>query len=389
MKPTVYITRCPTYEQIEEKTAELLQMMGGIGRFVHPGDRVALKPNLLLVTSPKRAATTHPDLVAAAGKIAISAGGKPFLLDSPSGAYPHTRAALERVYRETGMAAAAWKAGLEVCLDTRVEEVSHPEGSLVKHFQLLSPLLEADLIINLPKFKTHAFMAATGGVKNLFGAIPGRAKPGYHATLTDQSLFARMLLDLADYLAPQLTIMDAVMGMEGNGPSNGDPRQLGLLLASEDPLALDLVMGEIMGLDGKNNPLLIEAEKIGRKPTKLEEIELVGMEIKDLRIPDFRLPDTYLADKRKQGASWWENTFYPLFRTGMTLKPRVIPETCIACGDCVTICPMDVIEIVQGDHPHAQIDDDDCIRCYCCHETCPEDAIELHKSLLYRVIRGS
>lgn len=388
MQNTVYVIRCPNYDQIDEKLSELLGMMGGMGKFTSPGDRVALKPNLLQAAHPDKAITTHPSLIAAVGRAVNTSGAKPFLLESPSGAYPHTPAALERVYRATMMTDAAASGGIELSTDTRMEEVSFPEGKLTKHFQICSPILEADLVINLPKFKTHALTAITGAVKNLFGTIPGRAKPGYHATLTDKYLFAAMLLDLAECINPGLSIMDAVVGMEGNGPGSGDPRQVGFLLGSENPRALDLVAAEMMGLDWGENPYLVEAEKQGRGPTHLEEIELVGIDPGDLRIPDFVLPDTARTDTRIRSASWWQDALFPLFRTSMTLQPKVIPADCIACEDCVNICPMDVIEIMDGDHPYALIDDDGCIRCYCCHETCPEDAIELQKSLLYRLVRG-
>ena len=388
MQNTVYVVRCPDYDQVEEKLPELLEMMGGINKFLKPGDRVALKPNLLQAAKPEKAITTHPSLFAAVGRIVKANGAAPFLMESPTGAYPHTPASLERVYRATGLAEAAESAGIELCYDTRVEEVSFPEGKLTKHFQICAPILEADLVINLPKFKTHALTAITGAVKNLFGTIPGRAKPGYHATLMDKHLFAAMLLDLAECVNPGLTIMDAVIGMEGNGPGNGDPRQVGYLLGSENPRALDLVMAEMMGLKREDNPYLVEGEKQGRGPTRLEEIDLVGIDPEELHLPDYKLPDTTRSDTRLRSASWLQDALFPIFRNSMTLQPLVIPEDCIACEDCVNICPMDVIEIVDGDHPHALIDDDGCIRCYCCHETCPEDAIELHKNLLYRLVRG-
>jgi uncharacterized protein (DUF362 family) len=270
MQNTVYAIRCPDYDQVEEKVAELLDMMGGMGKFLKAGDRVALKPNLLQAADPGKAITTHPKLFAAVGKIVKENGAEPFLMESPTGAYPHTPGALERVYRATGMTEAASAAGIGLCYDTRMEEVSFPEGKLTKHFQICSPILEADLVINLPKFKTHALTAITGAVKNLFGVIPGRAKPGYHATLRDKYLFAAMLLDLAECIDPGLTIMDAVVGMEGNGPGNGEPRRVGYLLGSESPRALDLVMAEMMGLPREENPYLVEAEKQGRGPISIE-----------------------------------------------------------------------------------------------------------------------
>ena len=246
----------------------------------------------------------------------------------------------------------------------------------------------ADLIINLPKLKTHVFLAMTGAVKNLFGALPGLIKPGYHAKLVEGDLFAQMLLDLADCVNPRLSIMDAVVGMEGDGPAGGVPRYLGLLLGSENHLALDVVVGEIMGLPREFNPLLVEAEKTGRSPTRLEEINLVGLEPSDLRVKDFQLPSSISPETGLRGVGWLQRTFLPLVKDGLTLNPRVIKTKCVGCEDCIKICPSEVISLIGEDPGVAWINNDDCIRCYCCHETCPEEAIELHKSLLYRVLIG-
>lgn len=388
MKPKVYAVRCLDYDQVEGKLEELLEMMGGMTPFLAQGKRTALKVNLLSAAAPEKAVTTHPAVAGAVGAAVKAAGGDPLLIDSPTGAYAHSRSTLERVYRETGMAEMAARMILDLNFDTDYRPVSFPEGELIKHFEIMTPLLEAGMIINLPKFKTHSLMIMTGAVKNCFGALPGRIKPGYHAKLADRAHFARMLLDLAACVAPRLTIMDAVVGMEGEGPGNGDPREIGLLLGAENPLALDVVAGEMMGLAREDNPLLVEAEKQGRSPTRLEEIELVGIDRGQLQIPDFKLPSTHSPMAGLRSASWWQNLLYPLFKSGLTLKPRVIQENCIACGDCVNICPEGVIDIKEGEHPYAWIDDEGCIRCYCCHETCPVDAIELHKSLLYRVVMG-
>jgi uncharacterized protein (DUF362 family)/ferredoxin len=389
MKSAVFVIRCPDYNQIEEKTSQLLEMMGGIEQFLGPGDRVALKPNLLQASHPDKAITTHPSLVAVVGKMTVEAGAQPLLIDSPTGGYPHIKVALERLYHETGMADAAQEAGLKLNYDTSSQETSFPAGKLTKHFEIMTPLLEVNAVVNLPKFKTHVFLAMTGAVKNLFGALPGFIKPGYHAKLLEADLFARMLLDLADCIAPKLTIMDAVVGMEGDGPAGGKPREIGLLLGAENPLALDVVVGEMMGLPWEANPLLIEAEKQGRGPTKIEEINLIGLDLDELLMPDFQLPSSVSLETGLRRVSWVQRTFLPLVKDGLTLKPRVIREKCIACQDCIMICPTKVISLKGIDPNHyAWINDEGCIRCYCCHETCPEDAIELHKSLLYRLLIG-
>ena len=388
MDNRVYVVRCPTYDDTEAKVGDLLQMMGGIESFAAPGETIALKVNLLLAAEPEKAVTTHPAIAAAVGRAAKVEGARPFIIDSPTGGYEYNVATMKRVYRICQMAQTAQEAGLDLNLDTTHQAVSFPEGKLTKHFDVISPLIEADAIFNLCKLKTHTYMAMTGAVKNLFGAIAGRAKPGYHAKLADSSRFAQMLLDLAACMAPRLSIMDAVVAMEGDGPNSGTPRRVGLLLGATNPLALDVVAGEIIGLARDQNPILIEAEKRAEGPTHIEDVELIGADIDELRCPDYALPTTLASGVGLENVSWWQRALFPLFRAGLTLRPRVIEERCIACGACRDICPMHVVTITQNGRRYAQIDDSDCIRCYCCHETCPEDAIELHKSLLYRIINA-
>jgi ferredoxin len=226
----------------------------------------------------------------------------------------------------------------------------------------------------------------TGAVKNHFGIIPGLTKPGYHAKLHDTARFADMLLDLSAYVAPRVSIMDAVVGMEGDGPNAGEPRHIGLLLAARNPLALDVVASEIIGLPREHNPVLVAAEKRGLSPTRLGQVELVGADAADLRIPGFRLPATFAVEEGLANLPWWQRALKPLFRDGLTIKPRVLKDKCVACGACRDACPMHVITIKQDGKKYAHIDDSACIRCYCCHEMCPQDAIELHRSLLYRII---
>lgn len=374
----VYIVKCLDYDHVEEKMEELLTMMGGMSQFAKPGETIVLKPNLLAAAKPEKAVTTHPAVMAAVAKMTKNEGANPIIIDSPGSGYPHNEKTLKRVYRTCGMDDAAEKAGIEVSLDTTYQTISFPDGKLIKRFEIMTPVLEADGVFNLCKFKTHGFLSMTGAVKNCFGVIPGLTKPGYHAKLADKNLFAGMCLDLSVFVSPRISIMDAVLGMEGNGPHNGHPRHVGLLLASTNPLAMDVVASEIMGLARANNPILLEAEKRGLTPNRLEHVEVIGADVAELHIADYKLPSTVLGGL---GASIL-SLLAPVFKQGFTVRPQIIKSKCVACGSCRDACPVKVISIVNK---HAQIDHRNCIRCYCCHEMCQYNAIELKQGLLYRV----
>ena len=376
---TVYVISCPDYGQVEEKMRALLAMMGGMEQFAAAGERIVLKPNLLTAAPPEHATTTHPAVVAAAGKLVTQTGAAVALIDSPGSGFPHSEKTLRKVYAACGMNDAAAQAGIELSFDTTSQVVSFPQGGLIKRFDILTPLAQASGIINLCKLKTHGFLGMTGAVKNSFGAIPGRDKPGFHAKLHDPARFAGMCLDLSACVASRLSIMDAVVGMEGNGPHNGSPRQIGLLLASTSPLALDVVATEIIGMKREQNPLLTEAAKRGWTPTRLEEIELIGIKKAALRVPGFKLPTTVLSS----AGSVALRLFAPIFKQAFSVRPQILTDKCVGCGACRDACPVQVITI---DQRVAQIQPRDCIRCYCCHEMCPHDAIALQGGALYRLL---
>jgi uncharacterized protein (DUF362 family)/NAD-dependent dihydropyrimidine dehydrogenase PreA subunit len=375
----VYVVRCESYGRVEEKTAELINLMGGMQKYARPGEKIVLKPNLLAASDPDKSVTTHPAIVAAVAQLTKETGAEPLIAESPGSGYPYTEKTLQKTYRATGMSEAASSAGIPLNFDTSHEIVSFPEGERFKRFEIISPLLRADAVFNLCKLKTHSFMHMTGAVKNCFGVITGLTKPGYHAKLQDKSHFANMLLDLAAYVAPRVSILDAVVAMEGNGPQSGDIRPVGLLLASTGPLALDVVAGEIMGLPKASNPVLVEAERRGMVPVKLDQIELVGIETSELRVPDFKLPSTVpKLHNRLFGL------LYPVVKRGFSVQPRILVRKCVSCGSCRDACPVKVITVAKN--TPARIDRSACIRCYCCHEMCPHDAIELRSGFLYRLL---
>ena len=382
----VYVVRCPEYSQAESKTVELLDLMGGMNRFAERGEKILLKVNLLREGTPDEAVTTHPAVVEAVARMVKETGAQPIIYDSPGAGYRFTEKILAKTYETTGMLQAADESGAELNFDTSFQVVSAPEGKLIKRFEIAGPVIRADGLLNLCKLKTHSFTYMTGAVKNHFGVIPGRYKPGYHEKLRDTGRFANMLLDLIDLISSRVSIMDAVVAMEGDGPSDGNPKHVGLLLAATNPLSLDIVVGEMIGLPRENNPLLVEAENRGIEPNRLSQVELIGADISELTIPDFKLPHTiYYGTGFAGHLSWWQRALQPVFKNSLTLKPRISKKECVACAACYEACPVGAITMVKNrKKTSAEINDDQCIRCYCCHEMCADHAVLLKPSVLYR-----
>ena len=385
MDHKVYAVKCPDYHQAGSKVTELLNMMGGMEKFVRPGEKTALKVNLLVAAEPEKAVTTHPAVVSAVAGLVKKQGAFPLIVDSPGGGYKYDAKILEKTYRISGMHRAAQESGAEVNQDFSHQEVSFPQGRMIKRFEVISPIMQSDAVINLCKLKTHMFTYMTGAVKNHFGVIPGLAKPGYHAKLKDTGRFMAMLLDLADLVGARVHIMDAVLAMEGEGPFAGQPRRVGFLLASTNPVALDAVGGEIIGLARDSNPVLVEAARHKIEPNRVEDVELIGLSLKELRGLNFKTPATYYHGDGLGGLNWIQRNLVKRLKNGMVVKPKIDPTLCKACGVCVKACPMKAVSI--NGKKHAVIKDDQCIRCYCCHEMCPEKAVKLHRGLLYRIIK--
>ncbi len=378
--PNVSLIQCASYnpDAVETALRESLKPLGGIHAFVSSGDRVLLKPNLLAPTRPERAVTTHPAIVEGMVNLVQEAGGEPIITDSPGGPL-HNRLGMKQLFQVTGMQAVAERTGVPLLDDPTAIQVATPEGTLIKRLDLLKVWQETDVTISLAKLKTHGLTGITGGMKNLFGLVPGLTKPGYHAKLPNVDRFCDMLLDIVAYIRPTLTVMDGILAMEGDGPGpRGDPRPLNVILASPDPVALDSVACQIIGIDPNVLPIFKAAARREWWPT---EVDIAGVPISDVAVDDFALPASAKARPRHlQGTG-------PLSQVGAQLfVPRPVPKRgrCTACRTCERACPEDAIEIVDR---LARIDYRHCIRCYCCHEICPEAAIDLELSLPGRILQ--
>ncbi|WP_218082497.1 DUF362 domain-containing protein [Anthocerotibacter panamensis] len=283
----VSLVRASSYreKELDASLEQVLAPLGGIAAIVQPGQRVLLKPNLLTGARPTKECTTRPELVRAVARMVMEVGGKPFLGDSP--AFGTARG----VAKANGL--------LAICaeLDLPIVEFNGARyqsvGETFNHLRLSKEAMEAEVVINLPKVKSHAQLTLTLGVKNLFGCVPGKLKAWWHLDSGKDALrFGKMLVETAATINPQLTILDGIIGHEGMGPSNGEPRALGLLGATQDVFALDRVFCAILNVDPERVPTLRAQTELGIGPLHLGEIELVGPSLSEIRVMDWALPPT-------------------------------------------------------------------------------------------------
>ncbi len=344
----VAVERCESYSHVDQSMKALMDRLGGMSKFVKGGDKVLLKPNTLQGKPVEAAITTHPAVISSVIDLVIEAGGSPYLGDSPAVQSFSSAAA------KAGQLQAAKKAKIVEFRKTKRKE----GGEFYNHFDLAAEIDDFDVIINLPKLKNHALCSFTGGVKNLFGLIPGLAKGKFHLQLQDPQRFSAMLVDLAQVVKPSLTIMDGIIGMEGQGPGSGDPRRVGILAASADVFALDSLMVDMLKLKNVPSVEIAKSRGLGTGYTIEGDVPTVD---------DWK-------PARGRGGGW---SIMGLLSPAVLSKPWIIEKKCIACGDCVRVCPTHTISIDRV----AKIDYTNCIKCFCCHEVCPERAIRIKKGL--------
>jgi uncharacterized protein (DUF362 family)/NAD-dependent dihydropyrimidine dehydrogenase PreA subunit len=382
MKEIVSLVKCEDYdrEKVLRAVQHSIEQLGGLDGIIKKDARVFLKVNLLRGAHPEEVVTTHPAFVYALAKTLKDYGARVIIGDSPGAGTPYKENILKQVYTKSGLIDAAKDAGVELNYDTSIVSISCKEGSLIKQFNAIKPALDADMIISVPKGKTHGFTYITGAVKNMFGIIPGFEKAGYHAKLQTIDRFAKMLVDICEYVKPTVSFMDAIICMEGDGPGSGDPKQVGVIIASRNPHALDAVFCDVIGIDCRTLPTITEA--MSRGLLNLDNIEIRGAEAAAVQVPDFRMPTTVGAGDGLILNGVLQRIIKPLFKNAFVVKPFILKKVCVGCGICAKGCPVNAIELVDG---KAVIDYNKCIRCYCCHEFCPHHSIELQKSLLYKL----
>lgn len=371
----VALVKAETYDRatLDHSIARALELVGGLDQYVRPGTRVLLKPNLLSAKAPERAITTHPEFVAAVGRAVKALGGKVSIGDSPAGA----EKGIDRLWRNCGLIEIAERDGFDLV------NFEHSGSSPVKvgdqTYYIAKPVLEAEVIISLPKFKTHVLTILTGGIKNCFGCIPGFRKGLYHKEAPKPRLFASVLVDIFSAVRPTLTIVDAIVAMEGDGPSSGSPRQCGLIAVSDDAVAVDTVLGALVGLNPERVYTTQFAAERGLGVGKLSRIQIAGERLQDVRIPDFVLPSSRKMELIPKFV-------YDSVSQFIWQLPQVDAEECTKCYMCVESCPTEAM-IAQNEKSVPMVVDQLCINCWCCHEICPSKAIGIQKSWLARRLR--
>ena len=372
----VSIVRAYDYDsaQLYSAVETSIKLIGGLGAIVKPGSKVFVKINHLSPPSEaEKGIVTHPAFVEAVLELLKRAGAEIITgddIDSDAG----------DGFQISGIRQMCEKAGVRLI---NLREAGFVEtscqGHVLKKVYYSSTVLEAGVIINLPKLKTHSLTIFTGGVKNMFGVIPQGLRTRFHAEYVANEDFGQMLTDVFSVAVPQLTIMDGIIAMEGEGPADGKLRRVGVVLASRDAVALDAVATKIIG----GNPLDIYTTRYcnerGLGTGNLDNIEVVGERLEDVAVPDFRLPASAFSLLRGRVPG-----FLRRFLQGqLTVKPWVIERQCTLCLACEKVCPTGAITMSDRT---AEIDHDVCIGCMCCHEVCRFHAITPRRPVIGRIM---
>lgn len=385
----VIVKRCRDYDS--SLNAKIYDILDKAQLDIKPGMNVLIKANLLSKKNPEQCVTTNPEVIKAVCSYVKSKQAIPTIADSPAG--PFNENALKAIYLSTGMERAALETGAKLNYDTSFSNVKLSEATTLDKIDVINAVLNAHMIINVAKLKTHVMMTYTGAVKNLYGVIPGLTKASYHMKLQEPQNFANHLIDICEFVKPDFSIIDGVHAMEGDGPNSGEKVEFGFLFGSKDPYSLDLIASKMMGIDKSEIVILVNAEKrnlINEKKVsvlldiKEESLELDFHEFKSyiesLNLKPFKKPkvqsvnflsgkvpkfiEKYLVDKSRA-------------------KPNFLLDKCIGCGHCVRNCPAKIIHL---ENKKAVVDISKCISCFCCHEVCPKHAVEIKVPLIAKLL---
>ena len=322
--------------------------------------KVLVKPNAVMASDPDEAIVTHPAVIRAiVEKLESLAPAEIIVGDNPGFLGYGIN---EKTFHRTGLLEAA--KGHYKNIGTEALEVNFTE-KFGGRLSFSRDVLEADIVISVPKFKTHGLTIITGGIKNSYGFIPGAHKAMLHRMAGNAIRFSELLMDVFRVKIPDLYIVDAVVGMEGNGPNCSDLRDIGLILASDNGVAVDAIIARMMGLDPGAVPFIRMAKEMGLGSYAEEELEVAG---KLKPIPGFKLPPSASNIARKKTGDSF------LFTSSIRLRPKADRNRCVACEQCIEQCPVSALTMADG---LPEVDPEKCIACFCCQEMCPEKAIHL------------
>ena len=372
----VFLARCETYdpELLLEHIDRAFQEFSIYDK-LKPGMTVVLKPNLIMRSRPEGAAITHPNLVAAVGRCVQKAGAKVLIAESPGG--PYTPAIMRAHFKGCGYTDMAEAYGFSLYTDCKSQSVTLPDALQCKELSIVEPLIDPDFLIDLPKLKTHSMVGFSGAVKNMFGAVPGLQKPELHCRFPGREEFSQMLIDVCEFAKPDFSVFDGIWAMQGNGPTGGERRDVGAILASDDPFAADVCAATLVGIQPEEILMMRYGKERGLGPISMDEIDLIGDSLAELTVSDFKRAKASSTDFIDRLPKFLR----PLAKRVATPYPKIVRTDCIGCGKCAESCPQHTIELKDG---KAEIGYQNCIRCFCCHEMCPKHVIDIKRLGLFR-----
>lgn len=361
----VAIKKCSDYnlENVQYAVNEAVALLGGIEKFVKPGQKVLIKPNILSGRRPEDGVCTHPEIVRAVIKLIKPITANIYVGDSPGG---FDVINLDDIYEMSGM--------VKLCRDEAVQLVKFDQAEIIDGIPFAKIISQVDVIINLPKMKTHGLAVLTGAVKNMFGAAIGKYKAESHFKHTRIEDFAHLLVKIFMHVKPALNIMDGIVAMEGDGPAAGKLRNASLVLASADAVALDAVFAELVGVAPESVLTTVYAADMNLGVSKVSDIEILGEPLDKSKIDNFILPQ---ASFIYNAPEWTIKIFGKLIKSYPFINRRV----CTYCHICEKNCPVTAINILKS-----RIDYSKCIFCFCCHELCPYKAIGVRKKIMGKLL---
>jgi uncharacterized protein (DUF362 family)/Pyruvate/2-oxoacid:ferredoxin oxidoreductase delta subunit len=366
------LVKCDDYNKADNAVREAVALLGGISAFIKPSERILIKPNLLSPKDPLKAVTTHPEIVRVIIKLVKEAGAIPIVGDSPGGAIRN----IKNIWEVTGMEKVCREENIELINFEAVGSKDFDIGDKnIKKVNFSNAVLDCDGIINLPKLKTHMLMGFSAGIKNFYGTVPGLIKVEYHKYTSKNKDFANLLTNIYLFFKNKVrfTIIDAVLSMEGNGPSAGEVRKTDLIAISQDTAVLDAYLMKELNYDISSSDLL---KNLNMSADIINKVEVLGKSPKDFNFQKFKFPNLRKLDI-------FPKPIVRILGKLLWVKANVDRSICVKCLLCTKACPVGAIQSRGSDYPY--IDIKKCISCFCCHEMCPKKAIGFRKSFLAKI----